>query len=160
MQLSTRLKQILVVAVTVMCCTCTAFAYVNVPDNPPANPPFYGAYYITGVFNGQEVTIYTNTNTGWGVNDDGFLYRLGGSATGIIYIGNTPAYSTSLSAYNLPRYRNSYSSDYIDVELAVTGSNILINDSFEPVYGTEILWFCVATVLLGLILIVSMRKRG
>lgn len=153
-----RLKQIIVVAIAVMCCTCTAFAYVNVPDEPPDNPPFYGAYYITGDFNGQEVTIYTNTNTGWGLNDDGFLYRLGGSATGIIYIGSTPAYSTSLSAYNLPRYRNSYSSEYIDVELSVTGSNILISDGFEPVYDTSVLWYCVAIVLLGLILIVSMRR--
>lgn len=163
MQLFTRRRLVPVLcclAVCVIVLPCTAMAYVALPDNPPANPPFYGAYYITGTDGGRTFTIYTNTPDGWGVNANGYVYRLGGSATGIIYAGSSPVYSTSLASYNLPRYRTSYGDDYTNLELSPTASNILIEDSFSPVYPTSELLLFVVVVILGLMLVLSLRRRG
>lgn len=135
--------------------------YLDIPDNPPSNAPFLGQWYITGIANGQRVTIYTGTVDGWGVDKDGYLYRLSGTATGQLYYGNV-LQTSRLQSYSYPQYRTSTTgSQYVDLHIVPDASNVNIYSAFPE--KSNSLGYTVPDYILlfsvGLIVVILISKK-
>lgn len=140
-----------------------AHAAVNLPNDPPSDPPFYGGYYVTGSASGLgTVTVYFPDGEGWSVDDSGCLFHSDNSSTsGVLYTASGTEYDFSAPAYSLPRYRLSDGGSYYytDLRLVPTATNVVIADTFDPVYDLPtMLQFCVIAAL-GLIFVSGLLHR-
>lgn len=141
----------------------TTFSLSNsIPDNPPSNPPFYGACYVTGTTNtGSTVTLYfPNTyKTGFfGVDSNGYLVNVSASSISGYY---SLAYnnSVSVSAFSHPRYRNSSSySEYIDLYIVPTASNMDIETEFSGRVNVEDILPYIYILMMGVILVCFLKR--
>lgn len=135
--------------------------YLDIPDSPPSNAPYLGQWYITGIANGQRVTIYTGTVDGWGVDKDGYLYRLSGTATGQLYIGNV-LQTSRFQNYSYPQYRVATTvSQYVDLHIIPDASNVNIYTAFPE--KSNSLGYTVPDYILlfsvGLIVVILISKK-
>lgn len=134
----------------------------SIEDVPPTNPPFYGACYVTGTTNtGSTITLYfPNTyKTGYfGVDSNGYLVNVSASSISGYY-GGAYNNSISVSSFGYPRYRTDSSySDYTYVYLTPTASNIDIETEFAGRVSVDDILPYVSILLLGVILVCSMKR--
>lgn len=161
-----RLKNVFLVAlVCVLVFTVPAFAVVRLDNDPPANAPFMGGYYVRGFSNTlDEVTIYLSTNEGWTVNTRGELYRYANtSASGIMIDDDSGTrYTVNCPAFSVPRYRleNSAGYQYDDLIFNPVAGNIIVENDFATPYDLQDMCAVFSCFLLGMILVVRLIKRG
>lgn len=139
-----------------------AFAVDDIPDTPPEDPPFLGGYYITGYdATLGNCTIYLPVNEGWCLDQYGFLFRYAsGSVSGLIYTEDGTEYQFSASGFSTPRYRVSGSSyTYNDLYFNPSASNVVISNSFEPIYDRDYTSLLVILAAMGVILVVNLTHR-
>lgn len=135
---------------------------VDIVDDPPDNPPFYGACYVTGTTSsGSTVTLYfpSNYKEGYfGVDSNGYLFNVYSSSISGYYEG-VYNNSVSCSGFSYPRYRNTSSyNDYITLYLRPTASNMVIaTDSTPRVSVTQLLPY-VSILFLGVIFLCCLKK--
>lgn len=141
----------------------TTFSLSNsIPDNPPSNPPFYGACYVTGTTNsGSTVTLYfPNTyKTGYfGVDSNGYLINVSASTiSGYYSVANN--HSVSLSRFDYPQYRptgNNVTNQYL--YLVPTATNIDIETEFSGRVSVDDILPYVYILMLGVILVCFMKR--
>lgn len=132
-------------------------------DDPPSNPLFYGSCWVTGYdSNLGNVTIYfplSAKNDVWGVDGNGYLYNItSGSVSG--YLDGVYNNSVSASGFAYPRYRqgSGAQSQYIDLHLIPSDSNMEIATSMEPAQNVTQLMPYVYVVLLGVIIVCFMKR--
>lgn len=154
-----------VVALVVVCVLSgPALAATEIVDEPPANPPFYGALYVTG-YSPQlgTVTIYlpSTYREGYlGVDSNGYLVNI--SATSITgYFAQAYNASVTLSRFALPTYRaSSTTSTTTTLYLRPTASNAHIATSSTPAVSVSELLPWLNLLVLGVIfLCFLMRSR-
>lgn len=133
-----------------------------IDDEPPSNPPFYGACYVTGTdANLGRVTVYfpSTYKTGYfGVDASGYLFNVSG--TGISgYLEDAYNNSVSASSFAYPRYRTSSSSgSYTYLYLIPESSNMEIATTNAPrVVVSDVLPY-VTIFLLGVIWLCFMKR--
>lgn len=141
----------------------TTFSLSNsIPDNPPSNPPFYGACYVTGTTNtGSTVTLYfPNTyKTGYfGVDSNGYLINVSASSiSGYYSVANN--HSVSLSRFDYPQYRptgNNVTNQYL--YLVPTSTNIDIETEFSGRVSVEDILPYIYILMMGVILVCFMKR--
>lgn len=132
-------------------------------DDAPANPLFYGSCWVTGEdSNLGTVTIYfplSAKNDTWGVDGNGYLYNItSGSVSG--YLDGVYNNSLSASGFAYPRYRqgSGAQSQYIDLHLRPTDSNMEIATTMEPAQNVQQLLPFVYVSLLGVIIVCFMKR--
>lgn len=130
---------------------------IEISDNPPADPLFYGSGYITGTDpNLGSVTLYfpINYKSGyWGVDSSGYLYNVTSSSMSG-YLDGVYNNSVSASGFSYPRYRTSSSSyDYVTLYLKPQYSNMEIATQMVPVKTSEDLLPYLSICLLGVIIV-------
>ena len=130
---------------------------LEIVDDPPSDPPFYGACYVTGTTSsGNTITLYfpnTYKSGYFGVDDNGYLVNVSASSISGYYSG---VYNNSITvaAFNYPRYR----SDYTYVHLIPSASNIEIETEFAGrVTISDVLPY-VSILLLGVIFVCCMKR--
>lgn len=135
---------------------------VDIVDDPPVNPPFYGSGYITGTTtSGTTVTLYfpVNYKEGYfGVDSNGYLFNV--SSTSITgYCADYYNNSVSVSGFSYPRYRTSSTNyDYTTLYIRPTASNMSIaTDNATRVSVTSLLPY-VSILLLGVIYLCCLRR--
>lgn len=135
---------------------------VDIVDDPPDDPPFYGSCYITGTTsNGSAVTLYfpVNYKEGYfGVDSNGYLFNVSSSSISGYY---EDAYnnSVSVSGFAYPRYRTTSSSyDYTTLYITPTASNMTIATENAPRMAVSDILPYVSILLLGVIFLCCMRK--
>lgn len=132
-------------------------------DDPPTTSPFYGSGWVTGQdSNLGIITLYFPRNycsDTWGVDSNGYLFNVTSSSVGGYYSG---AYNNSVSApsFSYPRYRTSNSYDYTDIHLVPLNSNMDIYTTNRPRMTVEDLLPYVSILLLGGVLVCSMRRSS
>lgn len=139
----------------------SAYAAVDAPNVPPADPPYLGGYYITGVCSLGVVTAYFPVGEGWCVDENGFLFRYASSSTsGVMYDSSGTKYTFSAPAFSVPRYRIADSSGYTYTDLYLTPSysNVVIEDTFASSYGLNDTLLMCCFFAVGLILIVLISR--
>lgn len=142
-----------------------AHAVDDLPNTPPEDPPYLGGYYITGYSAALgNCTIYLPVNEGWCLDEYGFLFRYASSsASGKLFTDNGTEYDFNAPAFSQPRYRlsNSTGYSYTDLQLNPSASNVVIQNSFEPVSDFDDTMQLVLFAAVGLILVVLVsRGRG
>lgn len=139
----------------------TVYAAVDIPNQPPEEPPYLGGFYVTGVCSLGVVDIYFPVGEGWCVDEYGFLFRYGSSSvTGVMFDSSGKEYTFNAPAFSNPRYRLADSSGYTYTDLYLTPSysNVVIENSFASSYQlSETLLMCCFAAC-GLIFIVLISK--
>lgn len=134
-----------------------------IDDEPPTTSPFYGSGWVTGRdANLGIITLYFPRNycvDTWGVDSNGYLFNVTSSSVGGYYSG---AYNNSVSAssFSYPRYRTSASYDYVDIHLVPISSNMDIYTTNRPKKTVDDLLPYVSILLLGGLLVCSMRRSS
>ena len=132
-------------------------------DDPPTTSPFYGSGWVTGQdSNLGIITLYFPRNycsDTWGVDSNGYLFNVTSASVGGYYSG---AYNNSVSApsFSYPRYRANNSYDYVDIHLVPLNSNMDIYTSHRPRKTVEDLLPYVSILLIGGVLVCSMRRSS
>ena len=139
-------------------------ATVDIVDDPPDNPPFYGCGYITGTTNdGSTVTLYfpINYKDGYfGTDGNGYLFNVNSASISGYYEG-VYNNSVSCSGFSYPRYRESSSSgyyDYVNLYLKPTASNMHIATEAAPSVSVTDMLPYVSILLLGVIFLCCMKR--
>lgn len=137
-------------------------APVDLVDNPPNNPPFYGSGYITGITSdGSTVTLYfpINYKEGYfGTDSNGYLFNVASNSISG-YFDLAYNNSVSVSGFSYPRYRiSSQSYDYTTLYIRPTASNMQIATDTAPVVSVNDLLPYVSILLLGVIFLCCLRK--
>lgn len=135
-------------------------------DEPPADPPFYGGVYITGVTRELgSITVYipVSYRSGYlGLTSSGNLCNVSSSSiSGVLYRGSVE-YDFRLSSWSEPQYRvqDSGSYQYEDLTFtSITASNAEISDSFPPLVSAGSVLSLVPFIFLGGILLCLFMKR-
>lgn len=149
--------KIAIIICTFCLCVTTVFA-----DNYFA--PFVGSGYVKGtdpMLGEVELYVPVNSKGSWGTSDTGFLYNVSSTSfKGVLYTKNGTKYTVSASGFALPRYRlSSSSSDYSDLHLVVSDSNLQVATAFPNVLTiTEAIPFIIVGFL-GVILFFMMRSK-
>lgn len=135
---------------------------LEILDEAPPDPPFYGSLYVTGeTSSGDVVTIYlpTNYKEGYlGVDSSGRLFNVSATSISGYYDG---AYNNSISlpAFSYPRYRTSSSSyDYADLYLVPQYSNAQIATATPGVTTFSELVPYFSLLLLGVIFVCCIKR--
>lgn len=130
-------------------------------DTPPVDSPFYGSGWITGHSSTLgNVTLYfpVNYSTGyWGVDSDGYLFNVTSSSMSG-YLDGVYHNSVSAPAFSYPRYRPSSGSDYINLYIKPTNSNMDIATSHTPRYTAVDFLPYLTVFLLGVICLCYMKR--
>lgn len=137
-------------------------APVDLVDDPPNNPPFYGSGYITGVTsNGSTVTLYfpINYKEGYfGTDSNGYLFNVASNSISG-YFEEAYNNSVSVSGFSYPRYRTSSQNyDYTTLYIRPTATNMQIATETAPVVSVNDILPYVSILLLGVIFLCCMRK--
>ena len=135
-------------------------------DEPPANPPFYGGVYITGVTRELgSITVYipVSYRSGYlGLTSSGNLCNVSSSSiSGVLYRGSVE-YDFRLSSWSEPQYRVQDSGYYQYEDLtftSITASNAEISDTFPPLVSVDSVLSLVPLIFLGGILLCLFMKR-
>lgn len=135
-------------------------------DEPPADPPFYGGVYITGVTRELgSITVYipVSYRSGYlGLTSSGNLCNVSSSSiSGVLYRGSVE-YDFRLSSWSEPQYRVQDSGYYQYEDLtftSITASNAEISDSFPPLVSADSVLSLVPLIFLGGILLCLFMKR-
>lgn len=149
--------KIAIVFCTVCLCVTTAFA-----DDYLA--PFVGSGYLKGtdpLLGEVELYVPIDSKGSWGTSDTGYLYNVSSSGfKGVLYTKNGTKYTVSASGFALPRYRlSSSSSDYSDLHLVVSDSNLQVATAFPNALTiTEAIPF-IMVGFMGVILFFMMRSK-
>ena len=135
---------------------------VVIMDDPPVNPPFYGACYVTGeTSSGATVTLYfpSNYKEGYfGVDSNGYLFNVYSSSISGYYEG-VYNNSVSCSGFSYPRYRTTSNyNDYITLYLRPTASNMVIATESTPRVSVTQLLPYVSILFLGVIFLCCLKK--
>lgn len=136
-------------------------APLDIVDEPPVNPPFYGCGYISGTTsNGSTVTLYfpINYKEGYfGTDSNGYLFNVSSNSISG-YFDQAYNNSVSVSGFSYPRYRAYRGDDYSTLYIRPTASNMQIATATSPVVSvTDILPY-VSILLLGVIFLCCLRK--
>lgn len=139
------------------------FPEVVIDDEPPSNPAFYGAAWVTGTDSRLgTVTIYFPIDTQsctWGLDSNGYLFNVSDSSYSGYLAG---VYNNGISAggFSYPRYRDSDGSswDYYDLHLIPQSSNIQIATDNVPLYPASHVMPYVILLCLGVIVICLFRR--
>lgn len=130
-------------------------------DTPPTDSPFYGSGWITGHSSSLgTVTLYfpVNYSSGyWGVDSDGYLFNVTSSSMSG-YLDGVYNNSVSVPAFSYPRYRSSYGSDYINLYIKPTNSNMDIATSHTPRYTAVDFLPYLTVFMLGVICLCYMKR--
>ncbi len=128
--------------------------------------PFIGSGWITGSVSGLgEVYLYVPVSSRgvWGTTADGFLCNVGqSSVSGVLFSASGTQYSFSASSFSLPRYRLATSSTYSewsDLRLTVSDSNMQVATEFSPAVPVSDAIPYVLVGLLGVVILCLMRSR-
>lgn len=135
-------------------------------DEPPANPPFYGGVYITGVTRELgSITVYipVSYRSGYlGLTSSGNLCNVSSSSiSGVLYRGSVE-YDFRLYSWSEPQYRVQDSGYYQYEDLTftiITASNAEISDSFPPLVSADSVLSLVPLIFLGVIVLCLFMKR-
>lgn len=130
----------------------------------------YAPYIGSGWFIGNvsalgEVYLYVPVSTRgvWGTTADGFLCNIGGSSvSGVLFTSSGTQYSFNAPSFSLPRYRLSSSSsysDWSDLRLTVSSSNMQVATDFGPAVPVSDAIPFVIVGLLGVMVLCLMRSR-
>lgn len=135
---------------------------LDITDEPPEDPPFYGAVYITGeTSDGDIVTLYfpRNYKEGYfGVDSTGRLLNVTSSSISGYY-GGAYNNSVSLSGFGYPRYRATSSNyDYTDLYITPQFSNAQILTEFEGRYTFSELEPYFILLMLGVIYLCCLKR--
>ena len=157
--MSFRLGHKIAIIICTFCfCVTTAFA-----DDFLA--PFVGSGYVKGtdpMLGEVELYVPVNSKGSWGTSDTGFLYNVSSTSfKGVLYSKNGTKYTVSASGFALPRYRlsNSSSSEYSDLHLMVSESNLQVATAFPNALTiTEAIPF-IMVGFMGVILFFMMRSK-
>lgn len=130
-------------------------------DTPPDNSPFYGSGWITGYSSALgTVTLYfpVNYSTGyWGVDSEGYLFNVTSTSMSG-YLDGVYRNSVSVPAFSYPRYRPSSNSDYINLYIKPTDSNMDIATSHTPRYTVVEFLPYLTVFMLGVICLCYMKR--
>lgn len=134
---------------------------VEFVDEPPSDPPFYGALYVTGeLTSGETVTWYfpTNYQSGYfGLDSNGYLFNVSSNSISGYYEG-VHNNSVSLPSFSYPRYRETSSYDYITMYMKPIATNIDIATAFEPVVSAADILPYVIILCLGVLIVCYMKR--
>lgn len=140
-----------------------AHAADDLPNTPPSDPPFYGGYYISGYSAAVgNATIYVPVGEGWCLDQNGFLFHCGtGSVTGLLITENGTEYTFNAPAYSTPRYRDpdGASYTYVDLYFNPSAANVVVEDTFGPVYSQDVILQYCLILLFGFACILLMTRR-
>lgn len=130
-------------------------------DTPPDNSPFYGSGWITGHSSTLgTVTLYfpIDFSSGyWGVDSDGYLFNVTSSSMSG-YLNGVYRNSVSAPAFSYPRYRPTSNSDYINLYIKPTNSNMEIATTHYPKYSVDVIIPYVSITLLGVLILCFMKR--
>lgn len=128
--------------------------------------PYIGSGWFTGTVSGLgEVYLYVPVSTRgfWGTTSDGFLCNIAGSSvSGVLFTSSGTRYSFNAPSFSLPRYRLSSSSsysDWSDLMLTVSASNMQVATDFGPAVPVSDAIPFVIVGLLGVMVLCLMRSR-
>lgn len=128
--------------------------------------PYIGSGWFIGTVSGLgEVYLYVPVSTRgvWGTTSDGFLCNIAGSSvSGVLFTSSGTRYSFNAPSFSLPRYRLSSSSsysDWSDLRLTVSSSNMQVATSFGPAVPVSDAIPFVIVGLLGVMVLCLMRSR-
>ena len=128
--------------------------------------PYIGSGWFTGQVSGLgEVYLYVPVSTRgvWGTTSDGYLCNIGGSSvSGVLFTSSGTQYSFNAPAFSLPRYRlfsSSQYSDWNDLRLTVSSSNMQVATDFPPAVPVSDSIPFVIVFLLGVMVCCLMRSR-
>lgn len=128
--------------------------------------PYIGSGWFIGTVSGLgEVYLYVPVSTRgvWGTTADGYLCNIGGSSvSGVLFTSSGTCYSFSAPSFSLPRYRLSSSSsysDWSDLRLTVSASNMQVATDFGPAVPVSDAIPFVIVGLLGVMVLCLMRSR-
>lgn len=128
--------------------------------------PYIGSGWITGSVSGLgEVYLYVPVSSRgvWGTTADGYLCNVGqSSVSGVLFTASGTQYSFSAYSFSLPRYRPVSSSaytDWVDLRLTVTDSNMQVATEFGPAVPVAEVIPYVLVGLLGVVILCLMRSR-
>lgn len=135
----------------------------EIGSEPPANPPFYGACYVTGLDSRLgRVTVYfpsTYKSGYFGVDANGYLFNVSASSiTG--YLSGVYNNSVSAAGFNYPRYRvySGSSYNYVDLQLRPEHSNMGIAVSNAPRYSVDDLTPYLILLVGGVLFLCFMKR--
>lgn len=128
--------------------------------------PYIGSGWFTGTVSGLgEVYLYVPVSTRgfWGTTSDGFLCNIAGSSvSGVLFTSSGTRYSFNAPSFSLPRYRlysSSSYSDWSDLRLTVSASNMQVATDFGPAVPVSDAIPFVIVGLLGVMVLCLMRSR-
>lgn len=128
--------------------------------------PYIGSGWFIGTVSGLgEVYLYVPISTRgvWGTTSDGYLCNIGGSSvSGVLFTSSGTQYSFNARSFSLPRYRlfsDSSSSDWNDLLLTVSSSNMQVATEFPPAVPVSDAVPFVIVGLLGVLVCCLMRSR-
>lgn len=128
--------------------------------------PYIGSGWFIGTVSGLgEVYLYVPISTRgfWGTTSDGYLCNIGGSSvSGVLFTSSGIEYSFNARSFSLPRYRllsSSSSSDWNDLRLIVSSSNLQVATDFPPAVPVSDAVPFVIIGLLGVMVCCLMRSR-
>ena len=128
--------------------------------------PYIGSGWFTGTVSGLgEVYLYVPVSTRgvWGTTSDGYLCNIGGSSvSGVLFTSSGTQYSFNAPSFSLPRYRlfsSSTYSDWNDLRLTVSSSNMQFATEFPPAVPVSDAIPFVIVGLLGVMIVCLMRSR-
>lgn len=128
--------------------------------------PYIGSGWITGTVSGLgEVYLYVPVSSRgvWGTTADGYLCNVGqSSVSGVLFTSSGTQYSFSAYSFSLPRYRlvtSSGYSDWSDLRLTVSDSNMQVATEFGPAVPVADAIPYVLVGLLGVVILCLMRSR-
>lgn len=128
--------------------------------------PYIGSGWFIGTVSGLgEVYLYVPVDTrgSWGITSDGYLCNVGrSSVSGVLFTSSGTQYSFSASSFSLPRYRrvsDTGYSDWTDLRLTVSDSNMQVATDFDPAVPVSDAIPFVIVGLLGVMVLCLMRSR-
>lgn len=128
--------------------------------------PYIGSGWFIGTVSGLgEVYLYVPISSRgfWGTTSDGYLCNIGGSSvSGVLFSSSGTKYSFNAPAFSLPRYRlpsSSSYSDWSDLRLTVSASNMQVATDFGPAVPVSDAIPFVIVGLLGVMVLCLMRSR-
>lgn len=144
---------------------CTFCFCVNTAFADDFLAPFVGSGYVKGtdpLLGEVELYVPIDSKGSWGTSDSGFLYNVSSSGfKGVLYTKNGTKYTVSASGFSLPRYRlsSSSSSDYSDLHLSVSQSNLQVATEFPNALTISEAIPFIMVGFMGVILFFMMRSK-
>lgn len=128
--------------------------------------PYIGSGWFIGTVSGLgEVYLYVPVSSRgvWGTTSDGYLCNISGSSvSGVLFTASGTQYSFNAPSFSLPRYRllsSSSYSDWNDLRLTVSSSNLQVATDFPPSVPVSDAIPFVIVGLLGVMIVCLIRSR-